>query len=81
MTHYDIHYEPGYSQAKHDKAIQDIKDYLGVVKYEAKTAEIGKLERPPLNVWTDIYAPFSGVRGYPAHAWYYEIWPDACEAV
>lgn len=78
MTHYTINYEHGYHEAKHQQAIADTKRYLSAHTYWQMTTKMRAEPIPLLKVWM-FYATFAGVQGYPAHAWYYEIWPSANE--
>jgi len=75
MVHYTIDYAGMSPQDAHTKAIQDIKDYMGEERYTIMTKRL-RLESPPgVGAFMHIYAPFAGVQGYPARAWYDEIWP------
>lgn len=72
MTHYEISYEHLQEPEKHNKAIQDIIDYLGMDEFSRMTTLIQKEKR-----WRNDYGNFSlclelfvGVSGYPAVAWH-----------
>lgn len=74
MTHYDVNYSDLTPQAKHDKAIADIKDYLGDDKYRNLTAEFRAAGPMPLGRF-EMYLSIAGVQGYPVRAWYNEVYP------
>lgn len=74
MTHYDIDYSGLTPQAKYEKAIHDIKDYMGEERYN-KVVGLYKEIRPiSLEVFR-LQMSFAGVQGYPVVAMYDEIWP------
>lgn len=75
MTHYTINYEGLSEIEKHNKAIQDIKDYLGEAKFDEVTA-IVKNSPKPYNLEQFLLAvSFAGIQGYPAKAWYNHCYP------
>jgi hypothetical protein len=74
MSHYEISYEELEEPAKHNKALQDIKDWLG----EEKFHEVTGLLRADVALRDDyrrfsFLASFAGVRGYPAVAWHNHV--------
>lgn len=74
MTHYDVDYSNLHPQAKHEKAIADIKDYLGEAKFVAITNDFRKY--PPQSIDAlAMYLSIAGVQGYPVRAWHDVIWP------
>lgn len=74
MTHYTTNYEGLSEIEKHNKAIEDIKDYMGAEKFEELTKRV-KVEYPN---WTleqfRMAVSFAGVQGYPVKAWYNYIY-------
>ena len=74
MTHYDVDYAGLQPQAAHEKAIQDIKDYLGDHKYAEVTA-LAKKHSPMTTEQWAYNLLLSGIQGYPVRAWHDEIWP------
>lgn len=75
MTHYNVSYEGLSDIEKHNKAIQDIKDYLGEEKFEQLTKQC-KEEYPDLTLEQfRMSVSFAGVQGYPVKAWYNYIYP------
>lgn len=74
MAHYDISYEGLDPIAKHNKAIQDIKDYLGNDRFDIVTESAKNMDPPmTLNEFT-VAMSFAGVQGYPVKAWYNYIY-------
>lgn len=56
--------------AKHNKAIEDIKEYLGEEKFNRVTEQI-RTEYPDMTLKQfQMAISFGGVQGYPAKAWY-----------
>ncbi len=74
MTHYDIDYSNLTPQAKHDKAIADIIDYMGEERYH-KVIDLYRQHPPiPLEAF-HLQMSFAGVQGYPVVAMYDVCWP------
>jgi len=73
--HYTTHYE-GSPIVRHNKAIADIKDWLGKERFETitKLMREKETEQPTLEVFTAIVS-FAGVQGYPVKAWYNHCFP------
>lgn len=76
MSHYDIDYSKLPEPEKHNKAIQDIKDWMGVERFD-KITELFKQNYPtgPGIDQFNLMCAFVGVSGYPVKAWYNLIWP------
>lgn len=76
MTHYTINYSNCIDEvAKHNKALADIKDFLGEERFNNLT-EMFKVhwsEQPELGHF-QLMCAFVGVQGYPVKAWYNYIW-------
>lgn len=72
--HYNISYSGLSPQAAHDKAIADIREYMGTDKYETLTAQFAGREPMPLAAF-ELVVSFAGVQGFPVKAWYSECWP------
>lgn len=70
---YTINYEGLDPIAKHNKAICDIKDYLG----EDRFAHLVNLfrEHPYTLEQFQLAASFAGIQGYPAKAWFNYCYP------
>lgn len=71
-----MHYDICYSHldhdpiAKHNKAIQDIKDYLGEDRFNKLTQCV---QNEPEQYTFDQFrlaVSFAGIQGYPVRAWY-----------
>jgi hypothetical protein len=74
MTHYTINYSELVEPAKHNKAIEDIKQWLGEERFEELTDMLRKDEELKINYARfSFLASFSGVQGYPAVAWHNHI--------
>jgi hypothetical protein len=74
MTHYDVDYSDLTPQAKHRKAIEDCREYMGDHRYEHVVNEFRKV--PPKSVeQLGFYLSLCGVQGYPVRAMHDEIWP------
>lgn len=74
--HYNIDYTGLSPQAKHNKAIADIIDYMGKARYNKATDMFSK--RSPMSFEQfQLACSFAGVQGYPVKAWYSECWPYA----
>jgi len=58
----------------HAAAVSDVKFWLGD-RYDEMTEKLRQEPQPSIGAFMNIYAPFAGVQGYPARAWYHEIWP------
>ena len=82
MSHYIINYAGLSEQEAHDKAIADIKDWLGEDRYlkitEGCKTAVDIDGNPSVLTWRQWrYAMFlSGIEGYPLKVWYKEIWPN-----
>lgn len=68
-----MHYTIDYSKIaneheKHDKALQDIKDYLGEKKFDEIT-NIVKQAPIPRKSFIMQLGVLAGIQGYPAEAW------------
>lgn len=73
MTSYTVNYEGLDPIAKHNKAIEDIKDYMGSERFEMLT-ELFKNEGEMTLGQFEMVVSFAGVQGYPAKAWYNYIY-------
>jgi hypothetical protein len=71
MTHYEIDYGTMQEPEKHNKALQDIKDYLGEDRFEHLT-ELLRLDKALATNYCRFswLASFSGIQGYPTMAWH-----------
>lgn len=75
-----MHYSVDYSSftdevAKHNCAIQDIKEYLGEERFKNIT-QIAKDQPEPFTLEQFTLAvSFAGVQGYPVKAWYNYCYP------
>ena len=67
------------NEAKHKQAIADIKEFWGLPAYEGLTRGFLEKEKVPKRTFISAMS-FAGVQGYPAHALYKELWPDAEDA-
>lgn len=74
MTHYDIDYSGLDPIAKHEKALQDIVDYMGRDKFDRLVESLRKGEQLTLQHFRLVMS-FAGVQGYPVKALYNHIWP------
>ena len=74
MSHYDVDYSNMTPQAKHLKAIDDIKDYMGEEKYKSLSKAF-KTEGPLTMDEFEMYCSLAGIQGYPCLAWYNEVFP------
>ncbi len=74
MTHYDVDYSKLTPQAKYNKAIADIKDYMGEERYNKVIGLFKQMQPIPLEKF-HLQMSFAGVQGYPVVAMYDEIWP------
>jgi len=76
MSHYDINYANLAPHAKRTQAIQDIKNHLGVNKYDELTEVIHQNYQLPLSLDDFRMAvAMSGIQGYPVLAWHEVLWP------
>lgn len=73
--HTDIKYDQMDPIAKHNKAIADIKDFLGEDKFGQITKTFREVpqDQMPLDKFTN-YASLAGIQGYPVKAWYNYIY-------
>lgn len=78
MSHYNIDYSGMSDIDKHNKAIMDIKDWMGDERFnkltEAFRNEYKGKDQPSLEK-AELMMSFCGVQGYPCKAWYNVIWP------
>lgn len=74
MTHYEVSYAELSPQAAHDKAIADIKDYMGADKFVAITDDFRQYSPQSVEALA-MYLSIAGVQGYPVRAWHDVIWP------
>lgn len=71
MTHYDVDYSKLDGKAKRDKAIADIKDYVGEEKFadvHKSLVEYHKVRPLSYNVLA-LNLMLTGISGYPVVAW------------
>lgn len=73
--HYNTSYEGLEDQAKIDKGLEDIKDWLGEDRFDELSKEFEKAEKIPFEQF-EFLAGMAGVQGYPVTAWYETVWPD-----
>lgn len=72
MSHYTVSYADLEPEAKQAKALADIKDYVGEVRFESITKLF--LEQPMVTLEQfHLMVSFAGVQGYPAQVWFNEI--------
>jgi hypothetical protein len=72
--HYSIDYSGLTNVEAHNQAISDIKEYVGDQRY----IDLTNLSRANGQISLDTFRmmiSFAGVQGFPARAWYNEIWP------
>lgn len=70
MTHYDVDYSEIQDPiAKHNKAIEDIKEYMGEERFANLTNTFKEYPNLSLEQFT-LYCSIAGVQGYPVKAWY-----------
>lgn len=55
------------SPAKHFDAVEDIKKYLGVAKWNELYPEMAKVKNPKQ---FSFYCMLAGIEGFPVEAWY-----------
>jgi hypothetical protein len=72
--HYDIDYSGLSEIEKHNKAIQDTKDYFGEEKFEKLVDTLKQSEPPGMEIFA-MMMDLGGVRGYPVKAMYNHVWP------
>lgn len=74
MTHYTVDYSNLNDDpiSKHNKAIQDIKEYIGDDRFETLTEKFKQMS-PSLEQF-ELMVSFAGVQGYPVKAWYNYIY-------
>ena len=76
VAHYDISYTNLAPEAKRAQAIQDIKNHLGVNKYDELTEVIHRDFQLPFSLDDFRMAlVMSGIHGYPVLAWHEVLWP------
>lgn len=66
---YEVNYEGLDPIQKHNKAIEDIRDYLGPDNFQKFTREFKRVKDLSVDQFT-FYASLVGVEGYPVKAWY-----------
>lgn len=61
--------------AKHNKAIEDVKEFLGKEKFDKLTKEFREVpqDQMSLDKFTN-YVSLAGIQGYPVKAWYNYIY-------
>jgi len=71
MTHVDIDYSSLQGVAKQEAALWDIKNWIGIEKFEHLTAELRKFDRDemPLERMAMLMT-IAGISGYPIRAWH-----------
>jgi hypothetical protein len=70
MTHYNISYEGLDPIEKQNKAIADIKEYMGEAKFVDLTSKL-RAAYPDCTIEQfTLMVSFAGVQGYPVKAWY-----------
>ena len=76
MSSYTVNYDELDPMAKHNKAIQDIKDYLGESQFFNLTDRLldNWPQQPELEQFV-MAVSFAGIQGYPAKAWYNYCYP------
>jgi hypothetical protein len=76
MTHYLTDYTAITDElVKHNKAIEDIVDYMGKERFDKITAMF-KEQQPQLPLeHFKLYCSLAGVEGYPVKAWYNYCYP------
>jgi len=69
--HYNVNYEGLDEISKYNKAIADIKDYLGDAKFDQITKEFMRFDQKdmPLEKF-ECYISLAGIQGYPVKALY-----------
>ena len=82
MTHYTISYKDMPETEAHQKALADIKDWLGEDRFLKITKGCREAVDPDGNPEILTFPQWrmamflSGIEGYPLKAWYKEIWPN-----
>lgn len=71
---YDMDYSGLDEIAKYHKAIEDIKDYLGIYRFNTLTKTFRQEGQMSLDTFT-LMLSFVGVSGYPVKAWYNYCYP------
>lgn len=77
MTHYTLDYSKLPANVAHEKALTDLKDYLGEEKFWTLTAEFRRLPKPLPIEQFELMVSFAGITGFPVLVWYGELWPNA----
>lgn len=73
MSHYDVDYS-GMSEAdKVKKALADVAEWFGVVRFNKICLVMAK-EKAPSRVSFAYQVSIGGVQGFPVHAWYEHMW-------
>lgn len=77
MSHYTIDYSEleGNPIAKHNKAIADIKDYIGEESFDSLTEAFRSQDVQPSLEKFQVIVSFAGIAGYPVKAWYNYCFP------
>lgn len=74
MTHYNVDYAGLEGEAKLNKALDDIKEYMGVDKFNSLSTDF-KANAPDLTLEQfSLFTSLCGVQGYPIQAWYEYIY-------
>ena len=74
--HYDTYYAGLEGQAKIDKGLEDIKEWLGWERFNDLTKQFKAHEKLPFDQF-QFLAGVAGIQGYPVAAWYATLWPKA----
>lgn len=79
MTHYDIDYSKLSEAEKQSKAIDDIKDYMGIEKFNHVYSQFVELHKvkPMTEETLGFYLMLAGISGYPVKAWFNLIESEA----
>ena len=80
MTHYYVNYEGMVEPAKSAKALQDIKDYLGVEMFNNVTDAM-KETIYPFEQFQMTMMFMAGIEGYPVKAWYEHVYGQGTAVV
>lgn len=63
-----MHYTIKYSgDAKKQQALNDVKDYVGVDRFDDLTQRFIESQQPQATL--ELMISFTGIQGYPAQAW------------
>lgn len=72
MAHYEIDYSVITDEnAKQEKALNDIRDYIGIDRFVKLTAEfVNAVNDGATEEQFHFWLSFAGIQGYPVSAWY-----------